>query len=126
MKKPKDELVSSVDEFAKELMGLARNADTALQVRLDVFRDLARWVSIKHKINDSEDGTDELDEFRNRIKNPQTGKAAQGKHLRGDNRGGYRNRRKTTPEYGGSALAAIRRSLPRPNSGDDADHGHDT
>ena len=125
MKKLKDDLVVSVDEFAKELMGLARNSDNPLQVRLDVFRDLARWVSIKHKINENEDGTDELDEFRNRIKGSKEGKITSRKHPRGDERGGYR-KRKTPIEYGGSALAAIRRSLPRSNPGDDADNVHDT
>jgi hypothetical protein len=121
--KKKDELVKSVDAFANELRELARKDDIILQVRLEVFRELARWVAVKNKLSETEESGDGLSELRQRINRPpQKGAPSE----RASQRRESFSRFPENPARGGSALEAIKRALPRANGGDDANDGDDS
>jgi len=129
----RDEFVADMDNFAKELMSLAKGVNegvqVSLQMRLEVFRQLASWVAIKNRLSDDPDGG-ALDELRNRLrstKGPPGGGAARNPHPGGNPFNSAWNRfGKHYPDgNGGSALDAIKRALPRPDAGDDVDAGDD-
>lgn len=127
-KAPKgDSFVQEMDEFAKELMGLAKGATkldegaVSLQTRLDVFRQLAAWVAIKNRLNEADDGG-ALDELKRRITGtgpPSAGKARGDLKFKPHAAAWAQHGSKYPDGNGGSALDAIKRALPRPDAGDD-------
>lgn len=133
VKAPPDTMIGDMDNFAKELMSLAKGTTkvaedgVALQTQLDVFRQLAAWVAIKHRIQDSDGTGEDLDDLKRRLgsapSTPRAGKA-RGPVVSGLRNGATpgdpfvaSNSRFNRPDgHGGSALDAIRRALPSANA----------
>ncbi len=128
-----DTFIVEMDSFAKDLLDLAKGVNVIsedqvpLLTRLDVFRQLAQWVSIKNRLSEADPEGDVLDGLRNKLrKGPPGGGTTRGKTARGGNQFGASwaaHGSKYPDGDGGSALEAIKRALPRPDAGDDGGAG---
>lgn len=128
-----DELIGQMDDFAKELLGLAKAAkkegedapaEVALQTKLDVFAKVGAWVAIKNRVLGDDSG-DDLDSLKQRLRNtsgPPRGGTARGKPLHGGGqlKAAWAQHGSHYPDgHGGPALEAVKRALPSANARDD-------
>lgn len=121
--KKEDSLVKAMDGFATKLIE-DNNKDTIpLATRLDVFKALTGWVSVKNRIaalNPDDPEGAELDGYRNRIAAPKGETAERAPRYNG-RAGGLATAAKRwgserDDDAGGSALDAIKARLPVPSS----------
>lgn len=134
-----DPLVAEMDQFAKELLNLARCANNSgeppgepvsLQQKTDVFRQVGGWVAIKNRVLDTDPNGGALDDLRSRLRGtpgpPREG-AARGRARGGDRfAASWANNGAHYPDgNGGPALEAVKRALPSSNASDDADASDD-
>lgn len=106
--KSRDPLIGEMDAFAAELLkGAKSDTNTSTQAKIDVFRTITQWIGTKNRLVDDEG--EDLDVIRAKLRAP------------AETAGGTPRRRPDAFDgTGGSALAAIKRKLPRSNAGDAA------
>lgn len=119
-----DPLVERMDAFAGELLTAAqvvpKEGEQGVDFRdkLDTFREVARWVSVKKGMSDA-GGGESIHEFKARI-HAEDGEADR----RAPRRFGPRRVISTPPNSGGAALDAIKGRLPDANPRHDAGGGN--
>lgn len=103
-----DPLIGEMDAFAAELLKGAKSDTTTSQAKIDVFRTITQWIGTKNRLVDDEG--EDLDVIRAKLRGSPSETAG----------GTPRRRPDAFDGIGGSALAAIKRKLPRANAGDPA------
>lgn len=137
MKQPKpkpdksgDPLIARLDAFANSLLDtvqtVPKEGEQTIEFRdkLDVLKELIRWVGVKKGIPDGDNGGG-IDDFKRRLEPPygapHSGAPGHGLAPR------IISRHPRKPGgTGGSALDAIKARIPGTNSGDDAGRGNGT
>jgi hypothetical protein len=123
-----DPLIARLDAFANSLLDTVQapvkegEQPVEFRDRLDVLKELIRWVSVKKGIPDDDKG-EHLNEFKRRLRQDDgtsdSGKIDPGRYPRTITR----LPSKSTAR-GGSALDAIKARIPSTNAGDDAGGGN--
>lgn len=125
-----------MDKFANDLMDKADNSNVKIEEgaepqpeigltsRLEVFKEVARWVAIKNRLGDDGDAGAGLDDLKRRLRNSEAAPR------RGTSRAPPKwgdplyaadvRRAQLHPSGdGGAALDAIKQRIPEPDVGDD-------
>ena len=130
MKQPKpkpdkggDPLIARMDTTAGLLLDKVQGDGVELRDRLDVFKELARWIAVKKGIDPEGKGGSSIDDFKRRLEPPygapHSGAPGHGLAPR------VISRHPRKPGgTGGSALDAIKARIPSANPGDDAGRGN--
>jgi hypothetical protein len=121
--KKSDNLVEKLDAFALEL--LAATEGGGVQQKVDIFKEIARWVGIKNRLDtgDTDEGS-RLNGYRDQLANPAPPPAEPDRPGRAINKPGAARAASlkrwakdggpdTADDNGGSALDAIKSRLPR-------------
>lgn len=132
--KKSDSLVFKLDQFASDLIGGCK--DVPIQQRVDIFKEVARWVGIKNRLDEASDEGAVLHGYRDKLAGsdapeakPDPDRRARGGLFEGQRAGARKggaarwgNNNDTANDYGGSALDAIKSRLPRTDPrGDERD-----
>ena len=122
---PNLNIAKRMDYLARDLMAKASDGTLPLEERVGIFKEIAKWVAIKNKLDDSGSEGSGIDEYRNRLKSAAAGGAPDpGPDARA------RPVKPPKPEFAivgepeGSRLAELRRRLP-PVPGDNGGGGLD-
>lgn len=102
-------IISGQEELALRILGRVSNENAALDVQLDAFEKIGKWVAIKNRLED--DGAGDINRFKERIQ----GAAAQDRHYSPSRRPkGWVDPNTTPPR-----LEQLKNRLPRPDDGGD-------
>ena len=104
MKKKTDRITEDMDEFASNLLTAAKEAEN-LPDKVLAFKEVGRWMLIKHRLDPDGDG-DGLDDLKSKLKDHSSGGAGFAAEV--GPRPGSPGHRYTHPEGDGSGLDAVR------------------
>lgn len=107
MARPKrsETIVSQMESLAINLLDKAKETDTNIDLKMDIFSQIREWVKVKAKLEDDDGGA--IAEYKRRL----TGEDTEPKKRRA---------------YGGARLEAIKSGLPDNSNGDDDGNSDDS
>lgn len=120
MKPDKNPLSTAMDEFALQIMNEAKVAEN-LPDKVTAFKEIGRWVAIKHRLDPEGDG-EGIDDLKSKLKGPGAGRTSPPELVPAAAvlAPSARPRAATHLDGDGSGLDAIRARIPgRGNRSDD-------